>query len=75
MRITQMIVAAVLFTVVMTVAALFLKDVAPPLVQGTIASIGRPATWAIFIAIVIIGGGIAYRAEMRARRSDRSFMD
>lgn len=75
MRIAQMILAAVLFAIVMTVAALVLKDVVPPLVQGTISSIGRPATWAIFILVMAVGGVFAYRAEMRARRSDRSFRD
>lgn len=75
MRIAQMILAAVLFTIVMTVAALVLKDVVPPLVQGAASVVDARILLAGFVVVLVVGGVFAYRAEMRARRSDRSFRD
>ena len=73
MRIAQMIVAFVLFTVVMTVVGLFLKDAVPPFHAWATENIGRGGVAAIIVVLMVAGGAYAYRAEIKARRSDRSF--
>lgn len=73
MRILQVVLTLVIFTAVMAAVGWVLKQAVPPFIDWAGAQIGIGWVLAILAAVGVAAGAYAYRAEMRARRSDRSF--
>lgn len=73
MRVLQVVLTLVIFTAVMAAVGWVLKQVVPPFIDWAVAGVGMGWVWVGLILIVSTAALSAYRAEMRARRSDRSF--